>query len=288
MYAICLLCLNLMSSWKDPSDLSDQTWKHLIEMTQDKNVIVDLIVIDAEIRTVEETEHIEDNVAFFVPKLLSSTGVLIYKVFGTHLLVSEGKVISKVGSLFKQTELKTTQVTSSFSSEMYLVCQFPLQSKIRDPYVNMEQVRQALNKCYALRSIQEGFERACSIQPSKMMSGIPTNLIPSSAVEASIILMDLGMGAGNSHECAQLIAVNQGRSNDALPVVLSVLAVHSNSILNITKETNPEIYAPPSDQRLQKHLTFFLGSWIFLAWLTKRLTYYTRVQLFLRDTVTYN
>lgn len=56
-----------------------------------------------------------------VPRLLSPAGRFIYKMFGTDIKETQGRGISDVGSMCKHVDLAWTELSSSFTSELYLV-----------------------------------------------------------------------------------------------------------------------------------------------------------------------
>lgn len=106
-------------------------------------------------------------------------------------------------------------------------------------------------------------------------------------MEISTLLMILGMSPGYADEVSGILRIHSGHSLMIRPVCIAILSLLSNAIFDVTPERMSESYLPPSDQRLQRHVSFFLGTWLFLAWSTGEVKWYSRIHLFLTGPVTY-
>nr|WAK77186.1 MAG: RNA-dependent RNA polymerase [Rhabdoviridae sp.] len=286
--SIRLRCLNWRSCWDESSDLREtRTWDNFIWLKDYYRLDIDLIVFDFEFSDLESTEKIEQLITLYVPQLLMPSGKLIYKTFGTVIKARQGKGVSDIGSMFQRVELAWTELSGSFTSELYLICIGPLQRKLEGRFANSNSLCHALRTCCANRSLSEELERACRLNPRRLLAGITPELVPSFLTEMTNVLITLGLSHGYADEVAGILRVHTNQSLMIRPVCLAVMSLFSNSILDVTPEQQASGYAPPSDQKLQRHLGFFLGTWLYLAWSAGKLNWYQRIHHFLRGPISY-
>lgn len=116
-------CVNLMNVWENPSDLTeDGTWFYFSSLKEEHSLKVDLVVIDAEISEISQVAMLEKKIETHVFPLLSRKGTMIYKTYMDRLFDLNLKTLETLGGLFKKLELGFTEITSSQSSEVYLIC----------------------------------------------------------------------------------------------------------------------------------------------------------------------
>lgn len=280
-------CVNWKTCWKDPSDLSQEmTWVHFAHLAMEHSLQINLIVLDMEVVDDETADRIEDLTRTYLAILLAKDGCLVYKMYGTREERRKGEGVSKLGSLFLKTYAVTTQVTSLHSSEFYLVGETLIKDRIMAPHVTPESLSYALTHLPACRPYEEEFSRAIRLDPTELMAGIPTNLVPSAGVEFTAIFSELGLETGVAAQLSQLLDHNHVLPVEPLGLMLTCLILLSNSILNITRWVH-QTYSPPSDQRLQKLLSGFVGTWEFCAWLYKNYYIWKRTRVFLDSSITF-
>lgn len=281
-------CVNLMSCWKDPSDLSEpDTWTLFVSLRMKHNLSINLMVFDMEVRSEVMSKKIEHQIRSHLHSLMGSDGILIYKTYGSRIQQDYAESIGRLGSLFRQSSLVVTDLTSSFSSEVYLVCQGLIQGKIMSPYVTMESVRRGLNLCRVQKTTAEEFQRAVRIDPNQLVVGVPQTFIPIPEVELVTTLTALGMESGVASELVHFINVYLEEPHYHLPLILATDILLSNSILNTTRWsiTKPTV---PSDQKLQNHLTMHIGTWEFISWLMEDQLIYDRCRKYFEERIVYS
>lgn len=281
-------CVNLASCWKDPSDLSENdTWTVFKSLRLQHSLHINLMVFDMEVRSEEMSKKIENQIRSNIHSLLGSDGILIYKTYGTRICKDKGESVGRLGSLFRKASLVVTDLTSSFSSELYLVCQGPIRGKIMSPYVVPDSIRRGLEICKVRRSVSEEFDRALQIDPNCLVMGVPRTFIPVPEVELITTLTALGMESGIASEIIHFINVYLEEPQYHLPLILSTMMLLSNSILNTTRwsATKPAI---PSDQKLQNHLTMYLGTWEFISWMMEDSLIYKRCRAYFERRIVYS
>lgn len=100
--------------------------------------------------------------------------------------------------------------------------------------------------------------RACQLSPKQLVCGIWKELLPSFLTEMTTLLIILGMSPAYADEVSGILRVHANHTLMIRPVGLAVLALLSNAILDVTPERSSDLYTPPSDQKLQKHMAFFI------------------------------
>uniref|UniRef100_A0AAN0LJ79 Replicase n=1 Tax=Lobos virus TaxID=3139875 RepID=A0AAN0LJ79_9VIRU len=281
-------CVNIATCWTEPSDLRDQkTWENFTRLKELYNMDIDLIVFDFEYRDYQSSVQIERLMAHYVPVLLSPQGRLIYKTYGTVIVETNARGLSRIGSLFRTVELGWTELSGSFTSELYMVCDSPLVRRLEGNFATTSSVTSALQHCCARRTLLQELSRACHLSPKHLISGISPELLPSPLIEITTLLITMGLSPSYADEVSEVLRIQMSQPLMIRPVCFAVLSLLSNAILDITPERSSEKYKPPSDQRLQRHLSFFLGVWLFLVWSTGEVTWYERVHQFLNGPITY-
>lgn len=279
-------CVNWSSCWKDPSDLSQEsTWQYFVKLKTKYQLSINLMVFDMEVIDEQMSQSIERLLRSYVHRLLTPDGILIYKMYGTREEARNGQGVSELGCLFHKSFAVTTSVTSTHSSEFYLVGKTLLRGKITACNVTLESLKEVLSKLPANRSDEDEFKRALTLDPEKMLMGIPPVLIPSAKVEFTSLFSELGLMTGIAAHLSEVLEYHSRQTSDPIGLILTTLILLSNSILNITRWVTRG-YSPPSDQRLQKLLSGFVGTWEFCAWLYRCFPIWKRTRVFLEHPIT--
>nr|AYP67529.1 RNA-dependent RNA polymerase [Manly virus] len=278
-------CVNWRDCWKDPSDLSlKSTWDHFVLLKSRHGLNLNLLVFDMEVISEEMSEAIESHLRDYLYRLLDLDGCLVYKMYGTREEKRNGEGIGRLGCLFKSSWAVTTEITSTHSSEFYLVGRDLIQTKITATYLCPQSLQETLSSLPANSSFESEFDRACRLKPEIMLEGIPSNLIPSGEVEFTALFSELGLETGVAAHFASLLAYQSTQRVNPLGLILTGLILLSNSIVNTTRWVVKD-YSPPSDQRLQRLLSAFIGTWEFCAWLYQAVPIGQRTRYFLEKPV---
>nr|WAK77216.1 MAG: RNA-dependent RNA polymerase [Rhabdoviridae sp.] len=260
-------CVNKDSAWKEPSDLcSLETWHHFLDLKRRYGLDFSHLIFDMEVVSETDMGQIVNHLVKFLPLLLSPTGVLIFKMYGTREVQSGGKDLQLLGSLFHRTYGVTTGLTSSFSSEFYLVCVRLIQGKIMAKNVTLMSFRRLVTSLHAVRDPEAEFKRALKVFPALLMEGVPPELFPDPILDLIGLITHLGLESGVSIKYSSVVTAH--RNNPGIPVACLVmlgLTLLSNAVLPLTKWFESG-YAPPSDQRLIKLIGGFIGCWEFISW----------------------
>ncbi|UYL95545.1 MAG: RNA-dependent RNA polymerase [Nanning Rhabd tick virus 1] len=273
-------CVNWNTCWKDPSDLSNEmTWIHFLKLRQQHQLSLNLLVFDMEVVNDEMSLKIELLLRKYLGTLLDRDGCLIYKMYGTREEARHGQGLSALGCLFRQSDAVVTSVTSSLSSEFYLVGKGLITEKIIAKHLTADALFEVLTTLPANKDLLSEFQRALKLNPKELMMGIPSCLIPSAEVEFTSIFSELGLETGIAAHFSQILSFHSLGNIEPLGLILSGLLLLSNSIVNTTRWIQHD-YAPPSDQRLQKLLSGFLGVWEFVAWLYRQYPIWYRTRFF--------
>ncbi|UYL95605.1 MAG: RNA-dependent RNA polymerase [Yushu Rhabd tick virus 2] len=280
-------CVNLYTAWEEPNDLrEDTTWRHFQTLMVRHDLRLNLLVFDMEVTDEMSILRIEEHLKNWLHRLLSPDGSLIFKLYGTRELIYSGQTMSSLGSLFKTTYAATTQYTSSSSSEFYLVGVALINDRITAPYIETGSFRRCLRRLGASKDLFCEFERAQTVIPDQMWAGVPRRMRPDPKVEFIGVFSSLGLQTGVAAELAEVL---EARCETPLPrigLILTVLALLSNSILSITRWVKLP-YAPPSDQSLQKLLSGFIGCWEYLSWCYNQYLIHIRLQPFLLEPINF-
>ncbi|CAB3237591.1 unnamed protein product [Arctia plantaginis] len=155
-------CVNFNDSWRNPSDLRNkETWEYFLNVKHQNQMRIDLITLDMECNSDEISDSIELQLSEYIFKILDDHGTLIYKTF-LERLCKQSILLSAVGNQFKNVSFVVTDITSSQSSEIYVVMRGKNNSTIpKEP--DLETFSKDLNDLPVMRGIDKEFGRAVSL-----------------------------------------------------------------------------------------------------------------------------
>ncbi|AJR28341.1 polymerase [Inhangapi virus] len=257
-------CVNLYSAWEEPSDLKSQaTWESFIKNKCEHKLNVDLMVFDMEVRDQETSNKIEENIIKYTPQIMRK-GVVIYKTYVSRILSQESPLVTYSSKIFYNVNMGLTEVTSSQSSEVYLICYFDsnqIQSIIEKPdYEKIEKILSS--ESFVFKTEEEEFRRALRLRTKNMEMGVPKELIVDPSDELIGIFISYGLHSGYAMHIIKQNKDYQGLSSTSF--VFSLVTLTLNNILNFTDHNYND--APlPSDKQCQKVGSLWCG---FLNWLS--------------------
>ncbi|APG78857.1 RNA-dependent RNA polymerase [Xinzhou nematode virus 4] len=279
-------CVNYQSVWKEPTDLTHpNTWMNFLHLKKKHQLEISLIVIDAEVVTMESFINIGNLLLSNIKNLLSFNGSIIIKMYGSLLNDQDYiSLIGKFGSIFRTVKALTTSLSSSFTSEFYLVCQ-ELRSLSPYEYFLTESSKESFATLLrSEKSYKEEFHRAIMIKQMDLMQGIPISVIPPLADELFILLDHLGVEGGTGRSIAQyVIHVDE---DNIISYCYGLLIICSNSIICTTR-LEVDTFTLPSLENLQKHFSLYIGIWLYLSWLREDLEMYQCVSWWLSHPISY-
>lgn len=250
----CTQVVNYSDSWAHPSDLTDtKTWKYFVDITKSKSIQVDLIILDMEVVDESSISKIEDNLMRYGPQLLTRDGVILFKTYLTRIFKAQEMILTKCGHVFSQVELWYSDLSSSQTSEVYVLMsgQTKLSHlQVRKP--DLMQLRTDVSSFPVFAPPIVEFKRARKVAGLDLTVGVPPLLLPEPGPEMINLLSSLGVRPDISFSITRSFGDNM--STEFLPLHLFLLAL--NGIYDVTTgyRTPP---GPPSDQVCIK-----LGIWI--------------------------
>lgn len=274
-------CVNVDTAWKEPSDLrEDGTWQYFLSLKHEHQMLITLMVFDMEVTSLEDIRKIGNLAHRYLDQLLELSGHLVFKLYGTLEYQTRGELVTLLGKNFRSTSGVWTDLTSSHSSEFYLVCKGRVLGRSHLSKVTTRSLQELLESLPALKTTEAEFQRSLVISPRKMLDGIPPCLLPSPEVEWIGILTRLGVVSGIAVELAEVTVWLTGSKIPPYAALLMNLIVIANFIVPITKWTQGE-YQPPSDQALIRLCTAFVAIWEFNAWKHQVLAWRIQITPFL-------
>lgn len=280
-------CVNLHTCWSESSDLTKgTTWRTFLDLRDQHCLKINLLVLDMEVTTLEDFFSIIEQLGKHLHHLMEVDSQVIIKCYASHLNNSMYlDSLSSICRYFQRIGAYTTAVSSSFTSEFYLVCQNLVLEEPQGFYIDGESIVQIVHASFSNRSLKEEFNRAIQLKKVDFLQGIPKYLIPRVEDELFSVLTMLGVETGVSRLITRRIELEVDSKN-VLTYILLILFLGSNSIINTTEEhLSPRNY--PSFALLQHHYALFIGCWMSVAWITNDFELYQVVHWWIRNKVYY-
>ncbi|AOX47517.1 L protein [Orgi virus] len=239
-------CINFDDSWQNPNDLANgDTWSYFIKIAKDHNLYINLVVLDMEVTDDSVSNRIERCLSHFIFQLGRSDVTLIYKSYLHRLVQDSNPLLYSVGPQFLHVYFVTTDISSSSTSEIYVImsgrrldCNFKLY-----PHLTAEN----LNLSWVTKSDESEFDRAIRLKKSPMFQGIPPRYQMNIQGDWIAFLGSLGIETGIAGLLGELIAERTVITAPVLPWI--ILIVGLNSLLGLSLGFNlPQ--APPTDNEV--------------------------------------
>ncbi len=280
-------CVNLNSCWNEPSDLTlKKTWINFINLKHKFDLSINLGIFDMETKNIDPFCLIMENLLTYSQTLFNSQCYIIIKVYGSLFKYPKYlNIINRLGSMFQEIIATYTNISSSFTSEFYLVCKNQLSCPLHPNYITQSSICMILTSCYANQTLPSEFKRALSLKKHNLLMGIPYNLVPSITDELFSILLQIGLESGVSKLVTAHIE-DEVDSENILSFIMIILIMGSNSIISTT-ESSVYVKNVPSFEHLQIHYSLFIGCWVSLAWILENYMIYQTVHWWIEHKVYY-
>ncbi|APG78850.1 RNA-dependent RNA polymerase [Xinzhou dimarhabdovirus virus 1] len=280
-------CVNLMTCWEEPSDLSESgTWKNITKLIDKFEMNIDLIVLDMEVQSDDTYHKIFLHLYNRIHELLSENGSIIIKFYGSKL--SDPRFVDHLnflGTNFLNVQAYYPELSSSFTSEFYIVGTTLLPSSSTRYYIMQDAIEEIQHECFVSHTIKEEFKRALRIKQMNLLQGVPPQLIPDLKEELFLLYKSVGLEAGLSKLMTDTVS-SEINSSNVVSYSLSMMTLVSNSIISTTRWITSSLNYP-SLEELQKHYSIFLGTWLYTAWVLEDQQLYTLLQWWMRNPVKY-
>nr|WAK77063.1 MAG: polymerase [Rhabdoviridae sp.] len=260
-------CVNRDTIWEEPSDLSHPSaWISMKNHVVRSLLRVDLIVLDMEVREPAISSAIEENLIQEGFQMLEKHGAIIYKTYGTFLVDQPVSILDRIGGYFREVSLCQTGLSSSRTSEVYVVARGFLAKRTPEQHLMRKDLWNSLAHLACMKTEEEELSRACQVKPLDLLQGIPSELIPDLEVELCTFLGILGVSDGVASLMArEAMLTHRGLRLDT---VWGIYLASGSAIINTTGEYMED--APiPSDPVCEHVAVLAIGFMYWLAWFTK-------------------
>ncbi|QMU95563.1 RNA-dependent RNA polymerase [Bactrocera dorsalis sigmavirus] len=277
-------CVNLQTVWQFPSDLSSvETWKYFVTEKERHQLDLNVLIFDMEVQNLCIANKIEENITQFVFKLCSNSFVLIYKTYVGYLLDEDVSCLKRFGSIFEKIDFAYTEVTSSHSSEIYVICYDKKQSQLQSIHPNYQILYSHLQSHPCFQNELSEFKRALSLKKYDFLQGVPKDQISDPFLDLSSILTNLGVFTGLAYELSSQLKTSKRDSTDSLYLFI----VSLNSILTITEGSDvPK--SMPSDTIVQNLGILIVGFFIWYSYVRVDFELKSIIQKFIDFHFTFN
>ncbi|AEG25349.1 polymerase [Vesiculovirus jurona] len=247
-------CVNALDCWEYPSDLSlKDTWKYFKILIQEHSLKIDLIVLDMEVRELDVTEKIENQIRNNIYDILSTNGTLIYKTYGSVISSERSNSLTRLGPLFEDVELLQTEYSSSSTSELYFVGR-KLKNFVDMKWIDWASLEYGWDKIFCFRDSLDEFKRARSLLFKEHLKGIPRSFLPDPLVNLETLMQISGIPSGIAH---QLCLDFKAHSVSGITASLLIMSLSAQFAIDTTRRVSALI--PPSDGRLHKMACCIVG-----------------------------
>lgn len=271
-------CVNLNTVWKEPTDLShNYTWKHFLRLRDQFGLKINLVILDMETRSIETSQQIEKLMRHYIPKLCSKDVTVIYKTYLNIVLNHGTSCLNYFINNYESVFITYTDLTSSHSSEVYIVGQTLRTSKSVQIFPDYAIIQQDLASHPGFTSDFNEFKRAGKIIPRELLQGVPKNMLVDPFLELGQLLCSLGVYSGIAYRLSEnLRAIQKLKLSDGLALLLICL----NHLFSITKPlTGPVV--PPSDNCVRSMGIIVVGFFQWASWSLQSFTMYQATMLIL-------
>lgn len=268
-------CVNYDTCMYEPSDLTEGvTWSSISRLINDHNLNIGLIVLDMELRDPESSitiiRHLRTIIAPKCPQCL----VVVFKTYATYLYATQFAILEEMARGFKKISAATTDLTSSHSSELYLICEGQNSVPSSDFHITTDSALDLIQMCRAKATPRQELIRALAVKRMDTIIGIPPALIPDPETEFLSLIHHSGILAG---EGLSIIREMQRRCiaspDEIVSCLLGLTSIILNRECNVTRlSLKPK--SIPSDPSIQKMAAWYYATWLYVSWITESLVLY--------------
>ncbi|APG78684.1 RNA-dependent RNA polymerase [Hubei lepidoptera virus 2] len=256
-------CINYDNAWENPSDLThEDTWEYFVRLKDQHELYLDLIIVDAETNDYQVINEIERLLAKYIHQLLPRSGSVIFKTHMDPLLRTwDSGLLSLLGPCFAEVSLAVTTLSSSHTSEVYIVMKHPT-TRIMNCKPSLEKIIPYIKYLPAMRSPREEFDRALQIPTDRMFEGVPPNLISDPSTDLVVLLISVGVETGVSALIGEMTRQATDEQQRDLPYY--ILLTTMNSLFTLTRGDRES--STCKDQVVYNWGSFLTGFLFWLAW----------------------
>lgn len=258
-------CINLNSVWELPQDLAQiSTWEGFNFLKKKNRLHLNLAVFDMECRSAAMSDAIEDRFEDYIPNIMEVNSTVIIKTYLSRL-TSAGNLLERLGKYFHYVFLIQTEVSSSHTSEIYVVFQRLRTAEIIELYPIWSLIKTWLDRTYCLRDYKAEFERAQTLLAIDLTHGIPPRFLPDPLLEL------LGIWETIMSDRVVLVRwfdVIRENSTKMVDYAMLTLGILSQQMLPTTRWIMSGEVIVPSDNDLSKFFGYYVGTLLYVALVT--------------------
>ncbi|AJR28326.1 polymerase [Kamese virus] len=278
-------CINLEDVWKHPSDLSKaNTWAYFLQTGRLQKIKWDLIVLDMEVTEMDIMEQIEKNVATWGLQLLEPKGTIIFKTYVNRVL-NYNSIIDKIGPQFSEVLLCQTNISSSYTSEIYAVFKCLEINTVPKLFPDKQDLFHSLQRTHCFQNHNNELKRAREIHAADLLSGVPQEVLPDIIVDLGTILTILGLESGYAVSIAKSWQRHKGKNHINYLLAVCLLCCESN--YQTTHKIKGSL-SVPSNPQLLNMLTVINSVWAWIALKTNAINLYSQTYEMLNNIVRVN
>ncbi|WPV62771.1 MAG: RNA-dependent RNA polymerase [Wufeng shrew rhabdovirus 1] len=280
-------CVNLFSCWSEPSDLrASACWSYLCEIKERNEMDVNLLVMDMEVTSIPDILTIIDHLTTYMYRLVTYDGTVVIKLYSSLLINDQYlNLVNNLGALFYKVQAVFCDISSSFTSEFYLVLTQFLSEPTNPSFLLDSSLNDIFNHSFINHSVAKEFKRALSLKAVDMFMGVPQCFIPPLEEEFFSLLVGIGLETGVAKAFSRGL---EDEVNDCniLTYIISTLILVSESLINTTYSYSAyKNY--PSLEILQRHYAMFIGCWSSVAWISEDLGLYKLIHWWVENKLYY-
>ncbi|AFR23540.1 polymerase [Adelaide River virus] len=277
-------CVNLYTVWDKPSDLqSQETWTYFRQEKIKNSLRLDLIVLDMESVNDNTILNISSNLKENISKLLEFGGSVIFKSYLGRIKSTKLNIIDLIGNMFKEVSLINTDLSSMFTSEIYILCKNYQPGLRQRLYLDRTLIDYDDPFFFVNNSEENEFKRAIDINLFEIAKGVPNSLKPNLISDLSTML--ILSGVDNSRVAIMCSRFVIGEFN-SVELGLIIKVIVSESFINSTSkiDTNQKALEPLSSQEIKKMMSAVLGTQLYTSYRLKDINIFCKINRILNDT----
>ncbi|AJR28438.1 polymerase [Sena Madureira virus] len=251
-------CVNLYTCWEKPSDLSkDETWSYFLHLKKNHNLSINLMTFDMQVTEEEIQDDIDANFIKYGLPILENTCLVIYKTY-IHRLLKPNNFIDKIWPHFENVYLARTNLSSSHTSEIYILMK-NIQTININSRVDWGDCQRWIQNSYCYKSCREELDRGRTLIGQDLDVGIPTQLLSDPAQDLVNCFQSLGITNRVS-----LIIGKTIKSNIKSSQINVCTSACNILIYNVNNPDNTLRYVP-SNTDVENIGTLFCGFGLYIS-----------------------
>nr|WPV62795.1 MAG: RNA-dependent RNA polymerase [Vesiculovirus yinshui] len=236
-------CVNYNKCWEDPSDLSiRETWECFLNYKRKYKLNINLMVFDMEANDPQIPLLISKCLRAYASLLMDKGSTVIFKTYGTILSTQKSNPLTVLGPIFDKVYLTQTMLSSSHTSEIYLVCS-GLSTDSHKCHPIWDDMSVWWEGLYAFQSNQDEFERAQKVRKLNLLSGIPRLFLPDEWQLLRTLLQIANVPGGVSYTVTDLLSCHKIKPANFILALMGVISYYSIDHIRLSDE----LPNPPSD-----------------------------------------